>query len=371
MDDRQPTYPGRIVLKDVVTGEEKVYDMTMADKPTNPGTPPTKANLLQDFTCDLLELPYTATVNDAFVTLLIPPGKFVVKLTVLTPGGRPVSNITVEGMTTLSGQNVVTNENGQAFGYLVGSPATVTLVSNRADLKTVQRSITAVTGVINTVTVSFDRVSETSLTFSTSGAVWFSPDVSEFDCSAIGGGQDGSTGSVNYNSQPSLVEVLGGKGGNAGQIANAAAIKNPETPIQILVASANSGRSSVGSYISAVSSNGAAGGDGAFAKSFATKDGMPGGNSSGFLYPPTNVGGAGGGGAARYDYADETGYHGAGGSPGGGSGAQYNSLGAKDGSLPGSGGGGGDSKYSGSSPKYRPGGKGKPGLCGVVWRYKE
>lgn len=45
MDDRQPKYPGRVKLRDVETGTEKVYDMTMADEPSVEGDPPTKKNL--------------------------------------------------------------------------------------------------------------------------------------------------------------------------------------------------------------------------------------------------------------------------------------------------------------------------------------
>lgn len=49
MNDRVPTYPGRVKLTPVA-GQENTYDMTMADEPTQEGTPPTKANLLSDAT---------------------------------------------------------------------------------------------------------------------------------------------------------------------------------------------------------------------------------------------------------------------------------------------------------------------------------
>lgn len=47
MDDRVSTYPGRVTLIPV-PGQANKYDMTMADEPTQEGTPPTKANLLSD-----------------------------------------------------------------------------------------------------------------------------------------------------------------------------------------------------------------------------------------------------------------------------------------------------------------------------------
>lgn len=69
MQDRQPTYPGRVKLKDVETGAERVYDMTMADMPIVPGTPPTKANLLTDQTAECLGLGEDATVDKALKAL--------------------------------------------------------------------------------------------------------------------------------------------------------------------------------------------------------------------------------------------------------------------------------------------------------------
>lgn len=49
MQDRIPTYPGRVKLTPV-TGEENIYDMERADEPTQVGTPLNKATLLTDST---------------------------------------------------------------------------------------------------------------------------------------------------------------------------------------------------------------------------------------------------------------------------------------------------------------------------------
>ena len=47
MQDRVPTYPGRVRLTPV-TGQAGVYDMERADEPTQAGTPINKATLLTD-----------------------------------------------------------------------------------------------------------------------------------------------------------------------------------------------------------------------------------------------------------------------------------------------------------------------------------
>ena len=47
MKDRTPTYPGRVQLVPVA-GQTNIYDMTMADEPTEEGDAPVKAKLLSD-----------------------------------------------------------------------------------------------------------------------------------------------------------------------------------------------------------------------------------------------------------------------------------------------------------------------------------
>lgn len=53
MKDRVPTYPGRVKLTPVV-GQTNIYDLEMADQPTENGTALNKANLLTDATAALL-----------------------------------------------------------------------------------------------------------------------------------------------------------------------------------------------------------------------------------------------------------------------------------------------------------------------------
>lgn len=45
LKDRQSTHPGRIILKDVQSGEEKTYDVILADDATVQGSPLNKQTL--------------------------------------------------------------------------------------------------------------------------------------------------------------------------------------------------------------------------------------------------------------------------------------------------------------------------------------
>ena len=65
MQNRISTYPGRVKLTPVA-GQADIYDMERADEPIQPGTPLNKSTLLSDTTAEMLGLPSTATVNDAF-----------------------------------------------------------------------------------------------------------------------------------------------------------------------------------------------------------------------------------------------------------------------------------------------------------------
>lgn len=71
MKDRAPKYPGRVKLTPV-PGEENLFDLTRADKPTQYGTPLNTATLLKQQTAALFGLPESAVPDDAFAWL----GKF-------------------------------------------------------------------------------------------------------------------------------------------------------------------------------------------------------------------------------------------------------------------------------------------------------
>ena len=68
MQDRVPTYPGRVKLIPV-QGQENTYDMERADQPTQVGTPLNKASLLKDSTAALFGLGTDAVPDDVFTFL--------------------------------------------------------------------------------------------------------------------------------------------------------------------------------------------------------------------------------------------------------------------------------------------------------------
>lgn len=68
MQDRVPTYPGRVKLIPVL-GQENTYEMVRVDEPTQEGTPLNKANLLQDPIAKMYGLSEAAVPNDVFAFL--------------------------------------------------------------------------------------------------------------------------------------------------------------------------------------------------------------------------------------------------------------------------------------------------------------
>lgn len=72
MNDRNPTYPGRVKLTDEETGISKYYTLEMADQPTEAGTALNKANLLTDATAAAIAAAFGSTPdtpNEAFALL--------------------------------------------------------------------------------------------------------------------------------------------------------------------------------------------------------------------------------------------------------------------------------------------------------------
>lgn len=351
-----------------------------------------KANLLDDVTQLLIGLSDTeATVNMALRRLVLPAGKYAVVVTVLTPGGRPLSGVTVTGITNAAGAACVTDTNGKAVGFSSTASATLAVSPNFIDTNNLSKSVTLIANAANLVTMRLTRFSTASKLFTSSGTCEFSPDVSCFNCSAIGGGGNGGSGVYNSGAYPYYAS--GGGGGGAGYIANKANV-TPTGKITATVGATN-GTSSVSmagtSIITAAGgsngnngtssggsggSGGATGGTGGYATSNPMGYGAYGGqSSSGFLYPPTPVGGAGGGGTAcisvetNYSYIDSVGRGGsAGGGTGGYSTTPYDTpVPPTNGTSYGSGGGGGCGHYKGSYA----GGAGYSGAVGFTWVYKE
>ena len=68
MQDREPTYPGRVTLTPVY-GLANTYDMERADRPLQQGTPLNKASLLKDATAALFGLGTGAVPDDVLAEL--------------------------------------------------------------------------------------------------------------------------------------------------------------------------------------------------------------------------------------------------------------------------------------------------------------
>ena len=76
MKDRVSANPGRVKLTPEDGSPAFYATMERADNPTEEGTPLNKSTLLSDTACDLLEIPQTSTVNEAFLRLAVGVGKY-------------------------------------------------------------------------------------------------------------------------------------------------------------------------------------------------------------------------------------------------------------------------------------------------------
>ena len=342
-----------------------------------------KGTIIGSATAQVLQIAEGSNVDDALLKLAMPEGKYALQITLLSPGNRPIPNVAITGITTITGGAVSTDANGKAFGFATSNPVTVTAdLSKFLDLTgSISRSFSLTSGTVNQGVLTATRASSAQKLLTASGSYYFSPDVATYDWSAIGGGYNGGNAEFSEDSYGGSTIITGGSGGNAGGVINRAGnTPNPSTSIPIIVG-AIGGKSSVNGM---QTPNGAAGGLGAmWHYQLGQRNATNGASTTdSFLYPPTSVGGAGGGGGeiwtgsgidASADHPDG----GSGGSPGGGSGGYFyrrsSSVGSdkKNGSnglYYGSGGGGGassrDSSYRGS------GGAGKQGVVGFMWRYK-
>ena len=317
---------------------------------------------------EILSLPESDMLDDVLLNMVLPDNKYAVALTVKTPGGRPFNGASVSGITSYGGSSIETDENGYVFGFCNTNTPTVVVTNPFLDVNgNVTQQLNLTGKVINVAEMKATRGNITQITYNSgTRIIRFSQDVEEFDCSAIGGGQNGGAVTVVKNSYS-----RGGKGGNSGQIVNMTGVANTFNEIEVTVGGIGQ-NSVVGSILTARGGGGKTGGSGAYTSDGGARTNGGDGQSetTQFLYPPNTVGGAGGGGASCSDRYSATG--GDGGEPGGGDGAFYwTSYSADDGTLPGSGGGGagGGCGDDNQIQKYNPG-SGQPGLVGFMWRYK-
>ena len=326
---------------------------------------------------EILSLSESDMLDDVLLNMVLPDNKYAVALAVKTPGGRPFNGASVSGITSYVGEALTTDENGYVLGFCDTSTPTVTVTNPFLDVNgNVVQQLNLSGKVINTAEITGTRKANSQTTFSSgTRVIRFSLDVDEFDCSAIGGGQNGEQGDGNTTI---IRNATGGRGGNAGEVINEANITNTTQEISVTVGGIGAD-SIIGEYV-AHGGGGASGGAGAYA-TYDSRSGDTsrmeagaGGNSVDFLYPSTQVGGAGGGGGVG---VGDTRIllvvgGGIGGQDGGGEGAACSDSSVTqgdDGKYPGSGGGGGGSQAYSSRHLY-DGGSGQSGLVGFMWRYK-
>lgn len=109
MQDREPTYPGRVTLTPVY-GLANTYDMERADRPLQEGTPLNKANLLSDATAAAIKALLAsqtedpATPNDALNIL----AQAVEDVTTVAAGSCSIGTSTYTGTGTYGTANPTT-----------------------------------------------------------------------------------------------------------------------------------------------------------------------------------------------------------------------------------------------------------------------
>lgn len=371
MTDRQPMYPGRINLKKVETGETALYDITMADEPTEEGDAPIKKNLLTDMTCDLLGIDRSSVVNDAFIKLALGAGNYGYQIHVQYQDGTPMKGISLSGVTAIGGGSLVTDENGDALGVSTQNNPTISASSGYIDIPSVSKKIES-TGTITEVLLEFAPTEGYTISRTSTSSFTVSPYVKTVDLCAVGGGQAGQQGGGSTYSQ------YGGAGGAGGKVANVMGLSLPKgANISCTIGAGGTGNGGTGGTTS-ISIAGtvrctAAGGTG-YGGLGGTSNGNAVNGSAGnsnsvnkFNDPSLGLagGGDGGGGAAvLYGSGGGTGYGGSGGSPYGGSGGSTGSAGS---SARGYGGGGGGG--SATAQSFKSGGSGMSGVAYIRLHY--
>lgn len=373
MQDREPTYPGRVTLTPVY-GLANTYDMERADRPLQEGTPLNKASLLKDSTAALLGLGTDAVPDDAFVALVLGQGVYGYRVRVQLADGTPVEGATVSGIQPLTGSTLVTGADGTVLGKSTSASVTIGCTSPYIDQKAPAAQTVTKTGTITDVTLTLESITD-MLTIDSSKTAKISSIAKTVDIFASGGG-GGGCGGINagggggYASNKLNEPISGdtdlkiaiGAGGNGGTASSLNGGNGGETTVSLnnviaLTASGGFG----GTTTAAGAGNGPGGTKG---------DNAIGANGSPASVPVFNdssigikTGGGGGGGTPSNIY---NGSHSYGGAPNGGDGGyrrwEY-SWGSDNDMHPGGnggigGGGGGGCSFDG----ILNGGNGGPGI---------
>lgn len=228
MNDRQPKHPGRVKLRDVETGTEKIYDMSMEDDPVVEGDPPTKGNLLADVTCDVLGIPKTSVVNDALLSLALGVGSYGYVFKVFYPNGSLAEGIGIKGINSPSGGELVTDSSGVAIGTSQSGSLSVSVEHNFFDIEKKSSVLVQSTGKLTEVVIQLEEKGNGYARIDSTGNYFFSKFVKTFDVCAVGGGGAGGCASTIYSYY--------NPGGGGGYVSNKLGVQALEgVPVKVTI----------------------------------------------------------------------------------------------------------------------------------------
>lgn len=401
MENRQPTYPGRVKLTPV-PGQENTYDMERADEPTVEGTPLNKATLLQDSTCEALQIPTSSVPNDAFLRLAFGTENLGYVVKILLPDGSPAVGITVTGAQTPSGAAGVTDDTGTVVLASPNSSITISAESPFLDVADINNVTIESTGFVTNHTVMMEYISG-EVPVTSSGIFYHTPAVSSIDVSVVAAGGGGGGPGI-YHVTSRYEYYTGGTGGGGGHVTTSRNVSPaPDQKITVTVGAGGEGGDATSTTAVSTGEPGSIGGDttvtiGDTNISAQGGEGGPGGpNTEDGFQPTTNsngnggigdidtgaaagsdgtekafdtetpVGGGGGGGFGGQTSSYTNNIDGAsGGSPNGGRGQGYG-VPATPGLQPGGGGGGGG--YSRKGQNIFKGEQGGDGIAYFVFHH--
>lgn len=220
MKDRVSANPGRVKLTPEDGSPAFYATMERADNPVEEGTPLNKSTLLSDAACDLLDIPQTSTVNEAFLKLALGVGKYGYTVHFQWPDGSPMVGYRVNGLTAIDGSALTTDDTGTVFGVSENTSVGVSVSTSFQDLNTASKTIRS-TGILTEDTVKITSKSSFTLTANSSQSYQFSQWAPLVDiCAVGGGGSGGSADGFSRNSEVSVGAASGGAGGKVNILEN-------------------------------------------------------------------------------------------------------------------------------------------------------
>ena len=213
MKDRVSANPGRVKLTPEDGSPAFYATMERADNPVEEGTPLNKSTLLSDTACDLLEIPQTSTVNEAFLKLALGVGKYGYTVHFQWPDGTPMVGYRVNGLTAIDGSALTTDNTGTVFGVSENTSVSVSVSTSFQDLNTASKTIRS-TGILTEDTVKITSKSSFTLTADSSRSYQFSQWAPLVDiCAVGGGGSGGATDLYAVSERMTAAAASGGAGG--------------------------------------------------------------------------------------------------------------------------------------------------------------